>query len=86
MQTQQIATAQYKCEDKDEADCSHLTVSGFGPPALFRRFVAALITSRCFRMSARKAGNGFVAGENCFVAGGPTKQCIENLNNFSRRR
>jgi hypothetical protein len=37
-------------------------------------------------MSARKAGNGFVAGENCFVAGGPTKQCVKNLNDFRRKR
>jgi hypothetical protein len=37
-------------------------------------------------MSARKAGNGFVAGENCFVAGGPTKQLAENLNDFRRER
>jgi hypothetical protein len=37
-------------------------------------------------MSARKAGNGFVAGENCFVAGGPTKQLAENLSDFRRER
>jgi hypothetical protein len=29
-----------------------------------------------------KGGNGFVAGENCFVAGPPTKQSAENLNDF----
>jgi hypothetical protein len=37
-------------------------------------------------MSARKAGNGFVARENCFFAGGPTKQCSENLNDFRSER
>jgi len=37
-------------------------------------------------MSAPKAGNGFVAGKNYFVALGPTKQFAENLNDFSGRR
>ena len=37
-------------------------------------------------MSARKAGNGFVAVENCFVPGDPTKQGDENLNDFRRKR
>jgi hypothetical protein len=37
-------------------------------------------------MSARKAGNGFVAGENCFFAGCPMKQFAENLNDFRRER
>lgn len=38
-----------------------MTVSGSGLPALPAVFVATLITIRCFRMSAPKAGNGFVA-------------------------
>jgi hypothetical protein len=37
-------------------------------------------------MSARKAGNGFVGGQNCFVAGGPTKQFAGNLNDFRSER
>jgi hypothetical protein len=36
-------------------------------PTLAAVFVAELITIRCFRMSAPKAGNGFVAPEICFV-------------------
>jgi hypothetical protein len=35
-------------------------------------------------MSAPQAGNGFVGAENCFVAGGATKQFPENFNDFSR--
>jgi hypothetical protein len=45
-----------------------------------RRFVARLIAIRCFRMSAPKAGNGFVTQENCFVAGHATKQLPDNPN------
>jgi hypothetical protein len=77
-------TSQNEGEGKDEAEGSHLIVSGLGLPALSRRFVARLIAKRCFRMSARKAGNGFVGGENCFVAAGSTKQFAENLNDFRR--
>jgi hypothetical protein len=42
-----------------------------------------LITKRCFRTFAPKAGNGFVAPENCFVAGGRTKQFLEKINDFN---
>jgi hypothetical protein len=43
-----------------------LTVSGFGAGGP-RRFVGEVITNGCFRISAPKAENGFVAPANCFV-------------------
>jgi hypothetical protein len=44
--------------------------------------VVTLITIRGFSRDALKAENGFVAGENCFVARGATKQFPENTNHF----
>jgi hypothetical protein len=52
-------------------------------PALPAVFVAELITIRGFRTSAPKAGNGFVAQENCFVATMMTKQFFEKLSDFN---
>jgi hypothetical protein len=52
-QTGHRGASEQEREGKEEAQISHLTVSGCG----FRRcppFVAAVITIRCFRMSARK--------------------------------
>jgi hypothetical protein len=44
--------------------------------------VATLITIAGFFRDAPKAKNGFIAGENCFVGPGRTKQFPENLNHF----
>jgi hypothetical protein len=52
-------------------------------PALPAVFAAELITIRCFRTSAPKAGNGFVAQENCFVATRMTKQFFEKFSDFN---
>jgi hypothetical protein len=43
-----------------------LTVSGIGAGGP-RRFVGEVITNGCFRISAPKAENGFVAPADCFV-------------------
>ncbi|MBR0687067.1 hypothetical protein JQ612_01165 [Bradyrhizobium manausense] len=43
-----------------------------------------LITIRGFSRDALKAENGFIAGENCFVARGATTQFSENINDFRR--
>jgi hypothetical protein len=51
-----------------------------------RRVVNELITNRRFTMLARKAKNGFVAGENCFVAARLTKHRSKKFNYFSRMR
>jgi hypothetical protein len=51
-----------------------LTVSGFPCSALPPVFVGRLITITGFENSARKAENGFVAKENCFVVRPATKQ------------
>jgi hypothetical protein len=48
-------------------------------PALFAVVVVSLITIRCFRMPAPKAENGFVAGENCFVAESGRNSSWESL-------
>jgi hypothetical protein len=44
--------------------------------------VVSLITIRGFSRDAPKAQNGFVPGENCFVACRATKQFSENINHF----
>ena len=44
--------------------------------------VVKLITIRGFFRDAPKAQNGFVPGENCFVARELTKQFPENINHF----
>jgi hypothetical protein len=48
-----------------------------------RRLVGHVITVGCFRTSAPKTENGFVAQENCFVGLGWTKQWPEKFNEFS---
>ena len=59
--TRHRGASQDEGEGKDEADGPHLMVSGFGLPALPAVFVGGLITNGCFRISAPKAENGFVA-------------------------
>jgi hypothetical protein len=49
-----------------------------------RRLVGNLIAAGCFRTSAPKAENGFVAQENCFVDLGGTKHRREKSNQFRR--
>jgi hypothetical protein len=44
--------------------------------------VVSLITISGFSRDAPKAQNGFVPGENCFVARELTKQFPENVNHF----
>jgi len=44
--------------------------------------VVNLITISGFFRDAPKAQNGFVPGENCFVARDATKQFPENINHF----
>ena len=56
-------------------------VSGAGAP---RRFVGYWITTRCFRISAREAENGFIPPENCFVVSPRTKHWREKSNDFSQ--
>src|SRR5581483_7775045 len=53
------------------------------PGRTSRRWLGSLITKGCFRTSARKAENGFVAAENCFVATFATKHWAGNLHDFS---
>jgi hypothetical protein len=52
--------SQDKGEGEDEAEGPHLTVSGCRA-GIARRLVVPLITSGCFRTSAPKVENGFVA-------------------------
>jgi hypothetical protein len=44
--------------------------------------VVSLITISGFSRDARKAQNGFVPGENCFVGRDTTKQFQENINHI----
>jgi len=44
--------------------------------------VVSVITIRGFSRDAPKAQNGFVPGQNCFVAHRATKQFPENVNHF----
>ena len=81
----QRGTTEHEGEGKDEAEGPHLAVSRLGLPAR-AVLVGKLIPIRCFRMSAPKAGNGFVIQEKCFVDGQATKHLSENFNKFSRMR
>jgi hypothetical protein len=65
----------------DGAQRAATTIAGVG-----RRFVVEWITIRRFRMSAPKAGNGFVGLENCFAANGRTKQSLRKLRDFNGYR
>jgi hypothetical protein len=58
---------QDKGEGEDEAGGPHLTVSGYRWPASLAVSLPTVITIGCFRTSAPKTENGFIARENCFV-------------------
>jgi hypothetical protein len=64
--TSHRGTSQDEGEGEDEADGAHLTVSGCVAGSA-RRLVGHLITVGCFRTSAPKTENGFIAQEKCFV-------------------
>ena len=66
--TSHRGTSQDKGKGEDEAGGPHLTVSGCPWPGCARRLVDPVIASGCFRTSAPKLQNGFVAMQNCFVA------------------
>jgi hypothetical protein len=76
--TRQRGASEHESESEEEAEGSHLTVSGFLLPALPAVFVVKLVTNRCFRTSAPKAENGFVARKNCFVDQGERNNWLKN--------
>ena len=70
-------TREHEGEGKDEAEGPHQIVSVLAAGAA-RRFVGRLITCRCFRISAPKAGNGFVAGRFVSSAAARRNNCLKS--------
>ena len=66
--TSHRGTSQDEGEGEDEAGGPHLTCLRLSVAGSARPLVGHLIAVRCFRTSAPKTENGFVARENCFVA------------------
>ena len=72
---------EHKGEGKDKTEGPHVAVSGLGPPMLPAVLVGILITIRCFRMSAPKAGNGFINGR--FVSSPATGRNIRRKSSIN---
>jgi hypothetical protein len=65
--TSHRGTSQDEGEGEDEAGGPHLTCLRLSVAGSACRLVGNLITVGCFRTSAPKTENGFVARGNCFV-------------------
>jgi hypothetical protein len=74
-------TSQDEGEGEDEAGGPHLTCLRLSVAGSARRLVGHLIAVGCFRTSAPKTKNGFVARGNCFV--GPSGRNKSQKNSMN---
>src|SRR5437016_1173278 len=70
---------QHKGESEDEAEGPHRNCLRGRQAAVWS---VSLITKGCFRISAPKAENGFMTGENCFAGTTATTHCGKKPSDF----